>query len=323
MNTPNRDSNTDTFTCWAVGDPSEGFAKILCSHDEGRTWSRQGSLETIPEASLAGVAAADQEHVWSVGRREETGPVGVILRSTDGGGVWDEWRNPLTEKEILANELVAVACFDSKSLWAVGANGTILHSPNGGADWSKQKSGTQALLQGLCAVDHKTAWATGSLKGNGVILHTTDGGDTWVPQGESTIKAGVLGVCAVSDKTAWAVGSDWTVYHTANGGAHWGIQLTGPPYDINGVASHPANNAWFAADNDTFGALVGGEWKSRSLAPSGYHLLRIRALPNGTLLIAGRSNTGPSGGVLHVLEPSGAQRSYEDPVAMYGIAGAV
>jgi photosystem II stability/assembly factor-like uncharacterized protein len=42
--------------------------------------------------------------------------------------------------------------------------------------WQPQASGTQASLRGLCAVDGRVAWASGS---GGTFVRTTDGGRTW------------------------------------------------------------------------------------------------------------------------------------------------
>lgn len=304
---------------WAVGDPCNGYGKILRSDDGGGTWSRQGSLDEIPTAQLAGVAAADRTHLWVVGGRIHSGPAGVILWSVDGGERWNEWRNRATEGQILANELTSVACIDALTLWAVGSNGTIIQSQDGGQSWAPQSSGTSALLQGLWPVDSEYAWATGIAGGKGVILHTKNGGGHWEPQGDSVIRAAVLGVCAISRDVAWAVGSDWTVYHTENGGDRWTVQLTGPAYDINGVCALSPSQAWFVGDNDTLGMFTGKDWTTRTVFPSGYHLLRLCALPNGSLLIVGRSFTSEEGGVIHIVPPAAEVLSRKDPVAMLDV----
>ena len=57
--------------------------------------------------------------------------------------------------------------------WAVGANGTILATSDGGATWTAQNSGTDNALSGFACADARCGWAVGA---NGTILATRDGG---------------------------------------------------------------------------------------------------------------------------------------------------
>lgn len=84
MNTHERNASGSEAAIWAVGDSCNGYGKILCSDDGGRTWSRQGGLDRIPTARLSGVAAADRMHLWAVGGRIHCSPAGVILLTDDG-----------------------------------------------------------------------------------------------------------------------------------------------------------------------------------------------------------------------------------------------
>jgi hypothetical protein len=67
--------------------------------------------------------------------------------------------------------------------WAVGDNGTIVNTTNGGTTWNPQTSGTGQFLIGVEFTDATTGWAVGRL---GTILHTTNGGTTWNPQTSGT-----------------------------------------------------------------------------------------------------------------------------------------
>jgi len=51
---------------------------------------------------------------------------------------------------------------------AVGVNGTILHTEDGGSTWKQQNSGTGEALDGVVFVSPQSGWAVG---GNGTILH--------------------------------------------------------------------------------------------------------------------------------------------------------
>ncbi|WP_197446782.1 WD40/YVTN/BNR-like repeat-containing protein [Tautonia plasticadhaerens] len=79
--------------------------------------------------------------------------------------------------------------------WAVGDLGTILHTTDGGANWSPQVSNTTDFLSTVDFIDANTGWTVGgnhSGPGNS-ILHTADGGATWTAQdiGTTTFLTGV------------------------------------------------------------------------------------------------------------------------------------
>ena len=57
--------------------------------------------------------------------------------------------------------------------WAVGWGGTIVHTTDGGSNWSSQPSGTSNTLYDLAFTNASTGWVVG---GMGTIVHTTNGG---------------------------------------------------------------------------------------------------------------------------------------------------
>src|ERR687890_553584 len=74
--------------------------------------------------------------------------------------------------------LLRLACFaaDKRTGWAVGADGVILHTTDGGFRWEEQHAQTPVPLYGLYVRDAKTAVAVGS---RGLALTTDDGGKRW------------------------------------------------------------------------------------------------------------------------------------------------
>ena len=117
--------------------------------------------------------------------------------------------------------------------WAVGANGTIVHTADGGYKWTAQVSGTTAALHGVDFIDTDSGWAVGA---HGTILHTSTGGATWSAQTSGTT-VDLYGVDFVDATHGWAVG--WTepvpggtVLATSDGGQTWTAQDVGvnPPW---------------------------------------------------------------------------------------------
>jgi photosystem II stability/assembly factor-like uncharacterized protein len=81
--------------------------------------------------------------------------------------------NPQTSST--ANHLYGVYFFDRYNGWAVGDNGTIIHTSNGGSTWGAQTSGTTVPLNGVCFVTKNKGWIVGN---QGKILYTVNGGST-------------------------------------------------------------------------------------------------------------------------------------------------
>lgn len=76
--------------------------------------------------------------------------------------------------------------------WAVGSDGIILKTTNGGNSWTQQVSNTTSTLYFIQALDENNLFACG---GNRNFLKSTDGGNTWsvsiidvIPEPTGTIK---------------------------------------------------------------------------------------------------------------------------------------
>jgi photosystem II stability/assembly factor-like uncharacterized protein len=189
----------DSQTGWIVG----GEGAILRTDDGGQSWSAQDCAAGAP---LRDVDAADATHAWAVGAQGglvcrttdggeswsyaflsptwslqgvdfsgtsyglAVGKNGLILRSEDGGANWETVpadRIFLYEGQAEALQLNAVILLESNGwAWAVGDDGIILSSYNGGRDWYQQRTN---LPNDLTGIDHDgtTLWVSGR---PGIIL---------------------------------------------------------------------------------------------------------------------------------------------------------
>ena len=83
------------------------------------------------------------------------------------------WQNPLPQ----GNAIYAVRfASDKRTGWAVGADGVILHTEDGGFRWEEQRAPAPVPLYGLYVRDAKRAVAVGS---RGLAVTTEDGGRRW------------------------------------------------------------------------------------------------------------------------------------------------
>lgn len=115
--------------------------------------------------------------------------------------------------------------------WIVGdpsdGYGVILHTTNGGKNWTRQGSPItipNVILNDILAIDACRAWAVGDVSDNyAVILRTTDGGKTWTRCGSprSVPDFSANGIGAVDSNIAWVVGSNGIIIHTIDGGKTW------------------------------------------------------------------------------------------------------
>ena len=153
---------------------------------------------------------------------------------------------------------------DGRRGWAVGQDGMILATADGGEHWARQTSPTSEWLRDVAfAADGLHGWAVG---GGGTILATADGGKHWTRQTSPT--SSFLDAVAFADGLhGWAVGDHGTIVATADGGALWILQTN--PYDdsLSDVAvAADGLHGWAVGQNGTILATAdGGEhWTHES-----------------------------------------------------------
>jgi photosystem II stability/assembly factor-like uncharacterized protein len=139
------------------------FAKTT---DSGVNWDFTAFYLNNNEGKATGVDFTDANNgyvsaaVWD--------GTGAISKTTNSGTDWITVMNtnPLWDIDfpISATGLIG---------YAVGENGTILKTFNGGLSWPPQQSGTSVRLNGVYFLDLDFGFAVGD---NGTILRTTDGG---------------------------------------------------------------------------------------------------------------------------------------------------
>src|SRR5262249_41256822 len=80
--------------------------------------------------------------------------------------------------------LHAVQFVDRDEGWAVGDEGVIWHTIDGGQSWERQPTGVRASLRSVHFLNPYTGWAAGRTElphgsSVGVLLYTRDGGLKW------------------------------------------------------------------------------------------------------------------------------------------------
>jgi photosystem II stability/assembly factor-like uncharacterized protein len=162
-----------------------------------------------------------------------------------------------------------MSCPSITVCFAVGDQGTILSTINGGTTWTPQTPYSNTFLTGVSCPSTTTCFAVGAtLDGEGgfarsIVLVTTDGGSTWFPQSFSTAYY-LAGVSCPSATTCYAVGNSniqvpWPPYAvilgTTDAGSTWTVQTSITGTSLYSV-SCPSTSTCFAvggtSDSTTF-----------------------------------------------------------------------
>jgi hypothetical protein len=192
------------------------------------------------------------------------------------------WQNPLPQ----GNTLYGLSFADVNTGKAMGDNGTIVQTTDGGNNWVIQSSGTTNTLYGVSFTDLNQGTVVGA---SGTILRTTDGGNTWVGQTSGTTD-GLLAVSFTDANTGTAVGETETIVRTIDGGNTWIGQASGTTNNLNAVSFTDANN----------GTAV--SWYRHGL---------VRRVGPRAFFGASRLLTQITGQLLAATEPSSEQRMEE------------
>jgi photosystem II stability/assembly factor-like uncharacterized protein len=78
--------------------------------------------------------------------------------------------------------LFGIHSLDSQNIWAVGDNGTILNSSDGGASWSEINSPVTYPLYNVHFINADTGWFGGNHASITEVMRTTDRGLSWESQ---------------------------------------------------------------------------------------------------------------------------------------------
>jgi photosystem II stability/assembly factor-like uncharacterized protein len=174
---------------------------------------------------------------------------------------------------IARGALNAVAYVDDTHAFAVGDNGLVEETSDGGSTWAQVDAGATADLYGVAFADSQHGW----IVGDGVVLATTDGGATWTTQltnADDQLDAvafvdaehGFAAGDACGDTTPFCGG---VVLETSDGGATWTtVNPCGPSFSCSGIASIDVispTHVWLGGGNGSMLESVdgGSTWVER------------------------------------------------------------
>jgi photosystem II stability/assembly factor-like uncharacterized protein len=186
---------------WVFGEAGALYA----TRDGGVSWEK---LRVPTRYLLLGGSFLDGARGWLVGAGA------TLLQTADGG---ESWRTgtltglePVTKSDKAAARRVrftSVSFVDAHHGWAVGAEGRVFATRDGGRTWAAQKSNVTADLADVKFLDKYEGWAVGA---EGTLIHTTDGGALWTAEASGTTHA-LERLFFVGRTRGWAVGFGGTI----------------------------------------------------------------------------------------------------------------
>ncbi len=199
----------DSQNGWAVGE--EGM--ILRTTDGGKTWEKQKSpvpfflMRVFFVTPLKGWIVTEQTHIlstddggknWNVQFKDEdfilksisfcdalqgwaVGEYGYIYGTKDGGKTWKKQAGHFeitksADEIVGGNYLFDVVAINPQTAWAVGIDGYVTKTDDGGKSWQKVVTGVPNAKLFCVASDRADTILFG---GDGTLLSSTDKGKTW------------------------------------------------------------------------------------------------------------------------------------------------
>jgi photosystem II stability/assembly factor-like uncharacterized protein len=180
---------------------------ILSTEDGGKTWNIQFKDEDF---ILKSISFCDPLHGWAAGE------YGYIYHTSDGGATWKKQAGHFemsqeADEVTGGNFLFDVVAIGPKTAWAVGIDGYVIKTVDGGKTWKEVVTGAPKTQLFCVASDKKNTILIG---GKSSFLQSTDNGQTWqIPKFESPITYGwIYGVAQQGRSKFVAVGWGGAIY---------------------------------------------------------------------------------------------------------------
>jgi photosystem II stability/assembly factor-like uncharacterized protein len=211
------------------------------------------------------------------------GDRGYIVYSDDNGASWKRAKTPP------APLLTGVFFIDQKTGWAVGHDGVIFATTDGGETWAQQFSAAseQKPLLDVLFINKSTGFAVGAY---GSFYETTDAGKTWNARKIINDDKHLNRIVKIADDKLLIVGEAGTLLLSGDAGKTWAALMSpykgsffGALVSDNGALvifglrgkifrSADSGKTWKLVDNASVATLMGGS-----------------RLPDGALVIAGNA----------------------------------
>lgn len=230
-----------------------------------------------------------------------------------GGSLQAQWNQQTSGT---SETLHGVHLADGARGWAVGANGTVLYTSDGGSTWSSQSPGVSVPLYDVNTEDPNTSWIVGGSSQSGTFTYTTDGGNNWNAPSSLSVPYEFSSVFFIDAQEGWFVGDGGTIYHSTDGGSTWTDQSTGSSA-LNSIYFDDPPFGWIAGDGGTVltTGSGGASWTTGTTPVNeDLHSIHFEDLTHGWAV-------GANGTIIYTDVGGGSWSSQSSPVSvdLYGV----
>ncbi len=232
------------------------FYIIICGIYTSALYTQQTSwqwVNPLPQGNiLNSIWSINQDTVFCVG------DYGTIMKSTNGGQIWQVTKNAGS----IIEPLYATQFTTSTIGWAIGEGGKILKTTDAGTTWSNHPSPTTNDLFGIHFISPSIGFIVGA---QGTIYKTTNGGTNWIYS--TPITSSILyNIYFYNSNLGWIVGTSGKILATTNGGTTWELKTSGTTQNLYTIQFISPTVGYAVG---SFGMLIkstdgGNSWQSQS-----------------------------------------------------------
>ena len=290
-----------------------GHSWIISKSAGAPPWT-VATITGAPTPILQGVCSATSNNTdwryWAVGTS------GEVLSSTDAV-IW------AAQTSNTASDLAGCFASDSMNVWAYGRNGTVIHSSNGGTNWSGQSPGLGTVYLSAGTHGPSSRLVVGGEAGQ--LAVSDDGGGTYSDDrtGPSNSWQALYGV---PTKTVYAAGPTGGIAKTVDGLSWQAITTTGTSDALIAVWGSSPTDVYAVGANGTVVHTADGVSFTRYPNPGSGGIATTATLTDVSGLSADDVFIAASTGLFHSVDHSANWMPVSTPMigaplAVYSIEG--
>ncbi len=182
----------DQETGWVAGNRN-----LYKTEDGGESWEQ---IRIREESQITDIFFIDEQRGWASMFNSQLRDPGM-LRTVDGGETWEVGLDSIRTN--------SVRFIDENNGFAVGQNGLIVKSQDGGETWQQLEPATEWTLNALAFPHADSIWAAGART---TMLFSDDAGDSWEREyagTSSTVE--IQDLHFINSELGWASGRSGTL----------------------------------------------------------------------------------------------------------------
>ncbi len=209
--------------------------------DGGKTWFVTSTDDSNGTSFSKVFFLAGGKQGFALGDPHGVEPAYSLYFTSNGGDSWSKQSVPTS------SALNSITFAGDKYGWAVGDNGALLYSFDGGRSWQLQAQiRTSDNLQGIFFVNEKLGWVVGS---KGLVIQTKDGGGLWDTKSIGAGTTTLYDVLFIDAKRGFIAGGSGKVFYTNDGGDSWVALSPLVRQSLYSLAYAGGDEVWMAGDN--------------------------------------------------------------------------